>query len=72
MPESDFQILLSSIPQGYILGRILFNIFINDLFLLIKDVELANFGNDNTIYATRNNNGKLIKVLEKESKLMTG
>ena len=72
MPESDFQILLSSIPQGSILGPILFNIFINDLFLFIKDVELANFGNDNTIYATRNNNGKLIKVLEKESKLMTG
>ena len=36
--------------------------------LFIKDVELANFAHDNTIYAARNGIKELIKVLEKESK----
>ena len=65
---SVFQILLSGIPQGSILGPILFNIFINDLFSFIKDVELANFADDNTIYAARNSTEEPIKVLETESK----
>ena len=53
--------LLSGITQGFISGFIFFNIFINDLFLFIKDVKLANFADDNIIYAGRNSAEELVK-----------
>ena len=47
--ESLFQILLSGVRQGSILGPFLLNLFINDFFLK-KEAELASFANDNATY----------------------
>ena len=47
--KSVLIVLLTGIPQGPTLGPIPFNILTNNLFLFIKEANLGNFANDNTI-----------------------
>ena len=39
--------ILTGVPQGSILGPLLFNIFISDLFLFFG-IDIANYADDNT------------------------
>ena len=65
--HSVFQVLLFGVPQGSILGSLLFNIFINDLNLWITKTDLLNFADDNAIATAERTIENLLSTLETES-----
>ena len=69
---SNFLKILSGEPQGSILCLIFFNIFLNDLFLCLKNADLHKFADDNTITAVCDQLADLIKILEAEGELSVG
>ena len=48
---SKWSEICEGISQGSILGALLFNIFINDIFFFKEKSEICNFADDNTIYS---------------------
>ena len=54
-------------PQGSVLGPLLFKIYLNDLFFFLKYVGICNFADDTTIYISDESLENVLKSLEKNS-----
>ena len=61
--------LILGVSQGSVLRSLLFNICLNDLFLLLKDVSICNFADETTIYIFDESLENDLKSLEKNSML---
>ena len=52
--SSGFLDIISAVPQGSIVGSILFNCFLNDFFYIIKAANAQNFADDDKLTAIAN------------------
>ena len=64
---SAWEDLIKGVPQGSILGPLMFNVFINDIFYFIQDSTLYNYADDNTLSYTYSDCTVLKSVLERDS-----
>ena len=59
--------ILFGVPQGSILRPLLFNIFLADLFFVIKDTDIASYAGDTTPFIIANYIEDVIASLEQTS-----
>ena len=56
------------VPQGSILGLLLFSFVLADLFFIVNSTDIANYADDNMPHATANDIDSLISSLQEAAK----
>ena len=64
---SLWSLIKHGVPQGSILGPILFNIFLCDMFFMVDNIDIASYADDNTPYSVGKSQCHLETKLQKAS-----
>ena len=67
---SSWSEIIAGVPQESILGPLLFNIFLNDLFLYPEEKFLSNYGDDKTLYSIGNTIESVKKALSNDFRII--
>ena len=65
---SNWREIKNGVPEGSILGPLLFNIFINDIFLVVEssNVSVCNYADGNTLFAFGKTFDEVTKKLQND------
>ena len=67
---SEWENISSGVPQGSILGPLLFNIYLNDIFYFVHKCDIANYADDTTAYTIDTSLDSLLQCLYKDTSVL--
>ena len=66
--KSEWAVIRKGIPQGSILGPLLFNVFVNDMFHFMEKCDLYNYADDNSLSVASYHMHDVLSYLSRDCK----
>ena len=67
---SDWKEIRFGVPQESVLGPLLFNVFVYDIFLFVRCTNICNYADDTTVFACHPTIESIIRQLETDGTLV--